>query len=152
MCNIKITVAIDRPYSRYWGNNSAHATVTAEVTKRDGTHIAIDCTQGDASGCGYDKESAATCHAFNLNKVLQTLALWDGFNTNNNEYGPAPVHKKQYGYTYAFDACGMDTCEALMRANGFDVTEVRSETRDHCYTSTYVFEARNMPNSLAKLF
>ena len=152
MCNIKITVAIDRPYSRYWGNYSAHATVTAEVTKRDGTHIAFDCTQGDASGCGYDKESAAVCHAYNPNKVLQTLALWGGFNPKISEYGPEPTERRDYGYTYAFDGHGMSDCEALMRANGFDVTEVRSESRDHCYTSAYVFEARNMPNSLEKLF
>lgn len=152
MCNIKITVAIDRPYSRYWGNYSAHATVTAEATNRDGTHIAWDCTQGDASGCGYDKESAATCSAFNSNKVLQTLALWGGFNPKPHEYGPDLTARRDYGYVYTFSGCGMDACEALMRANGFDVTEVRSATPDTCRVSAYVFESRNMPNSLAKLF
>lgn len=152
MCNIKVTVAIDRPYSRYWGNYSAHATVTAEVAKRDGLHIAFDCTQGDASGVGYDKESAAVCHAYKPNKVLQTLALWDGFNPKPYEYGPCPTERRDYGYTYAFAGYGMDMLEALMRANGFDVTEVRSATRDTCHVSAYVFEARNMPNSLAKLF
>lgn len=69
-----ISVSVEWHRSRTWGNNP-HAVVITDA----GT------TSGSASGCGYDKESAAIAEAFNTSpaimKVLFTLAenaLTDG--------------------------------------------------------------------------
>lgn len=61
-----ISVSIDWVRSSTWGYNP-HATVITSA----------ETTTGKASGCGYDKESAAIAHAFNASdgilKILCTL-------------------------------------------------------------------------------
>lgn len=53
-----ISVSVEWKRNSYWGNNPA-ATVWADIE-----------TTGRASGCGYDKESAAIAEAFNKNPAI----------------------------------------------------------------------------------
>ena len=142
MCKIEITVAIKYNRSRTWGYNP-NATVRATVRDKNNRVIALDTSTGRASGCGYDKTSAATCHAYNLNKVVQTLALWNGFRPTGY------VYPRDYGYTYDFAGCGMSALTALMHANGFDEHKVLDEDGD---TTAIVYTRDDLPESFAKLF
>lgn len=63
-----ISILIEWKWSRTWGYNpTAHVTLTAEMT--DGTHKYQTAT-GTASGCGYDKGSAAVAQALNATPVI----------------------------------------------------------------------------------
>lgn len=60
---IFISLNVEYKYNSYWGYNP-----TAESRTNNGT------TTGHASGCGYDKESAAVADAFNKNNsILKAL-------------------------------------------------------------------------------
>lgn len=65
----KLTVCVGIRYvrSRQWGY-SPDVTVYAVL---DG--IRVDESHGSASGCGYDKTSAAVCRAFLDNPLLLSL-------------------------------------------------------------------------------
>lgn len=58
----EITIAVDWVKSQTWGHNP-HATVYAANTT----------TTGKASGCGYDKQSAAIAAAFNDNPEVMAI-------------------------------------------------------------------------------
>lgn len=67
--NATISIIVEYKRSRTWGYNpTAYVTLTAETA--DGTHKHQTAT-GTASGCGYDKKSAAVAQALN------TLAIFD---------------------------------------------------------------------------
>lgn len=69
MCKMEITIALEYTRSRTWGWNP-HATVRATVHDKDNRVIARDMSTDYASGCGYDKTSAAICYAFNCRWVF----------------------------------------------------------------------------------
>lgn len=142
MCKMEITISIEYKRSRTWGWNP-NATVRAIVRDKDNRVIARDMTTGHASGCGYDKTSAATCYAFDDNKVLQTFALWRGFKPT--EY----THARDYGHTYDFDGCGMSALTGIMRANGFDDHEVWDKDGD---ITAIVYTRGDLPESFTRLF
>jgi len=142
MCKIEITIAIEYNRSRTWGDNPL-ATVRASVIDNDNRLIRQDTSTDYANGYGYDKTSAAICYAFNKNNILQTLALWNGFKPTKY------MHKRAYGYRYAFDACGVPALTSLMRANGFKEQEVRDKDGN---TTALVYTRDNLPESFAKLF
>lgn len=142
MCKMEITIALEYTRSRTWGWNP-HATVRATVRDKDNRVIAMDMSTDYASGCGYDKTSAAICYAFNGNKVLQTLALWNGFKPTEYTYS------NDYGYSYAFDGCGIRALTGLMRANGFDEHEVWDKDGD---TTAITYTRGDLPESFTKLF
>lgn len=143
MCKYNCNIIVDIRYKRNstWGWNP-HVEVLADL---DG--VRTDVSRGSASGCGYDKNSAAVCYAFRENPLLETLALWDGFNPNKPEYGPERCHDTGHGYRYAFDGQGLGVFEDLMIANGF--TMVRRE--DYGDRMFYHF-GRLMPESFSNLF
>ena len=141
MCKMEITISIEYKRSRTWGWNP-NATIRATVRNNDDYAIAWDMSTGRASGCGYDKTSAATCHAFNNNKVLQAFALWNGFKPT--EY----ARSRDYGYTYDFAGRGMSTLTGIMRANGFDEHKVLDKDGD---TTAIVYTRDDLPESFAKL-
>ena len=85
MRNLTISINIEYKRNRTWGWNPT-ATVTASL---DG--VRTDTTTGTASGTGYDKLSAAVCYAFSENPLLQTLLLWNGWNTDTEPCGPGAV-------------------------------------------------------------
>lgn len=137
MRNLTISINIDYKRNRTWGWNPT-ATVTASL---DG--VRTDTTTGTASGCGYDKLSAAVCYAFRKNPLLQTLLLWDGWNTDTEVYGPGAV--RDHGW--AFDGMGMNVLLRNLLANGCHVTETRDRQGDPvAYTAT-----RDMPASFVSL-
>ena len=61
-------ISVELKKSRVWGYNP-HATVDSWTVDSDGV---TDCTTttGRASGCGYDKQSAAIAEAFNASPVI----------------------------------------------------------------------------------
>lgn len=63
-----LSILIEWKPSRTWGYNpTAHVTLTAEMA--DGTHKYQTAT-GTASGCGYDKGSAAVAQALNALPIM----------------------------------------------------------------------------------
>ena len=63
----KILIAIEWKKSRTWGNNP-HAEVKVFYNNNN-----IETFTGSASGCGYDKRSAATAQALNKCELLKAL-------------------------------------------------------------------------------
>ena len=137
MRNLTISINIEYKRNRTWGWNPT-ATVTASL---DG--VRTDTTTGTASGGGYDKLSAAVCYAFRENPLLQTLLLWDGWNTDTEKYGSHVV----WDHEWAFDGMGMNVLLRNLLANGCHVTETRDKQGDPiAYTAT-----RDMPASFVSL-
>ena len=137
MRNLTISINIEYKRNRMWGWNPT-AMVTASL---DG--VRTDTTTGTASGCGYDKLSAAVCEAFSENPLLQTLLLWDGWNTDTELYGSGAVRDHEW----AFDGQGMNVLLRNLLANGCHVTETRDTQGDPvAYTAT-----RDMPASFVSL-
>lgn len=137
MRNLTISINIDYKRNRTWGWNPT-ATVTASL---DG--VRTDTTTGMASGCGYDKLSAAVCYAFRENPLLQTLLLWDGWNTDTEAYGSHVV----WDHEWSFGGVGMSSLLRHLRANGCHVTETCDTQGDPvAYTVT-----RDMPASFVAL-
>lgn len=137
MRNLTISIAIEYKRSRMWEWNPT-AMVTASL---DG--VRTDTTKGMASGCGYDKLSAAVCYAFRENPLLQTLLLWDGWKTDTEAYGPHVVQDHEW----SFGGMGMSALLRHLRANGCHVTETLDKQCDPiAYTVT-----RDMPASFVSL-
>ena len=137
MRNLTISIVVEYKRSRKWGWNPT-ATVTASL---DG--VRADTTTGKAGGRGYDKLSAAVCYAFSENPLLQTLLLWDGWDSDTEVYGPGAVRDHEW----AFDGMGMSVLLRNLRANGCHVTETRDKQGDPiAYTVT-----RDMPASFVSL-
>lgn len=81
-----VSISVDWVRSRTWGYNP-HATI--DVKDGEGYHT----YEGAASGCGYDKRSAATAQALNCSKSIRKL-LWElAYKERNGD--------KTYGY-YVF--------------------------------------------------
>lgn len=137
MTNLTISVNIEYKRTRTGGWNPT-ATVTAAL---DG--VRTDTTTGRASGGGYDKISAAVCRAFSENPLLQTLLMWDGWQTDTESYGPGVVR----AHEWSFGGTDMSALLRHLRANGCHVSETRDKQRDPvAYTAT-----RDMPESFVAL-
>lgn len=137
MRNLTISINIEYKRNRTWGWNPT-ATVTASL---DG--VRTDTTTGTASGCGYDKLSAAACRAFRENPLLQTLLMWDGWQSDTEKYGVNVVQNHEW----SFDGLGMSALIRHLRANGCHVTETLDKQCDPiAYTVT-----RDMPASFVSL-
>lgn len=137
MRNLTISITIEYKRNRMWGWNPT-AMVTASL---DG--VRTDTTKGTASGYGYDKVSAAVCYAFRENPLLQTLLLWDGWNTNTESYGAGAVRD----HKWSFDGMGMSVLLRNLRANGCHVTGTCDAQGDPvAYTVT-----RDMPAAFVAL-
>ena len=137
MRNLTISINIEYKRNRTWGWNPT-ATVTAVL---DG--VRTDTTTGTASGCGYDKLSAAVCGAFSRNPLLQTLLMWDGWQTATKTHGANVVQNQEW----SFGGMGMSALLRHLRANGCHVTETLDKQCDPvAYTVT-----RDMPASFVAL-
>lgn len=142
MYKTEITITIEYKRSGTWGHNP-HANVRASVIDNNNRIIAQDTSTDYASGCGYDKTSAAICYAFNKNKILQTIALWSEFNPTKY------THRRNYGYSYAFDGCGVRALTDLMSANQFEESAIY---KDDGSLVAIKYTRNNLPKSFVKLF
>ena len=106
-----ITVSVEWTRSRTWGANP-HATVT-------GRHIA---TRDSASGCGYDKESAAIAGAMNQNSEIMRI-LYDHAETGE----PFPYSVHTFAGLPSFDGgCGVSCFRSVFEACGYEWRRIAS--------------------------
>ena len=120
-----INVSINWVKSPTWGYNP-HATITTSNG---------DITEGRASGCGYDKESAAIADALNQNDdILKLLYIYKNKkmtlkNTNNHDilgYGSG------YGVLPYFEGgVGASSLMNIFRKLGYNVTEYHTKISDY---------------------
>jgi hypothetical protein len=117
---VAVNVAVEWKRSRVWGYNP-----TATAT---GDHIR---TEGSASGCGYDKRSAAISEA--LNKNPETLrAIYDHAEKGNAfPYGVRTFA----GLPYFEGGCGVSCFRDIFRAIGYDWKNVASGEYFEAYTA-----------------
>lgn len=124
-----INISINWTKSATWGHNP-HATITTNAGQ---------LTEGRASGCGYDKESAAIAEALNKNDdILKLLYVAKNKkmtlkNTNNHDilgYGAG------YGVLPYFEGgVGASSLMNIFKKLGYNVTEYHTEKSDF-YTIT----------------
>lgn len=115
--NVNISVELTR--SRVWGWNP-HATVRAWAT----------VTEDGASGCGYDKESAAIAGAMNANPEIMRI-LYD--HAEAGESFPYSVHT--FAGLPSFDGgCGVSCFRSVFEACGYEWRQVASGRTFNAYT------------------
>ena len=124
-----INISINWVKNKTWGYNP-HATITDDLG---------NITEGRASGCGYDKESASIAEALNKNSdILKLLYIAKNkkmtFKNNNNHdllgYGSG------YGVLPYFEGgVGVSSLMNIFRKLGYNVTEYHTNASDF-YTIT----------------
>lgn len=106
----EFTVTVEWLRSRTWGKNP-HATVYGRNF----------VTKDFASGCGYDKESAAIAGAFNDNPEIMRI-LYKHLENNGNKF---PYGVYVYGGLVTFDGgCGVSTFYNIFAACGYEFKQV----------------------------
>ena len=137
---VSIEIYVHWTRNRTWGYNP-----TATVYATDANNVTHKAT-GTASGCGYDKRSAAVCEALNqisgLCKMICAVKndrmgaddaaahVWNTSNANYIAYGAG------YGAIPYFEGgCGIDSTLSTLKAIGFDIETRRQPDRgDDVYT------------------
>lgn len=118
-----ITIFIDWKRNATWGHNP-HAEITIDTATRRYTY------HGTASGCGYDKRSAAVVSALNDCEMLKSELI---------EYKEQHFDNMPYGcgvsaIPYFEGGCGESTIETILRELGFDkITDHGTRTTDYYY-------------------
>lgn len=115
----KITVEWKK--SRTWGNCPR---VSVRVWSKSGEYYE---GTGYASGCGYDKESAA------INSALNGCAAWDFEVFNNKKKDIYPFHFSDSDALPLFDfgGCGVSCLRALVDARGLKWSEAHGRAFDY---------------------
>ena len=116
-----INVSVEFTSSRTWGS-IPHATVTAEQRR----------TFGTASGCGYDKESAAIASAMNENQEVMRI-LYD--HAESGDGFPYSVHTYA-GMPYFNGGCGISCFRSVFEACGYEWRQVGNGKNFSAYTIT----------------
>lgn len=116
-----VNVSVGFVRSRVWGYNP-HATVTAERRR----------TFGRASGCGYDKESAAIAYAFNDNPEIMRI-LYD--HAEAGEAFPYGVHIFA-GLPSCDGGCGVSCFREIFEVCGYEWKQTASGNTFNAYTLT----------------
>lgn len=124
-----INISINWVKSRTWGYNP-HATITTDLG---------EITEGRASGCGYDKESAAIAEALNKNNdILKLLYIAKNkkMTLKNNNSHDLLGYGSGYGVLPYFEGgVGASSLMNIFKKMGFDVAEYHTNTSDF-YTIT----------------
>lgn len=120
-----ITVAVEWTRNRTWGWNPTANAFTFYV----GT------TTGTASGCGYDKQSAAIAEAFNKNncilKILYELKEKALRENGNNSSHEACGYGSGYGALPYFEGgVGVSCFEKILNKAGFSCMQVHGKISD----------------------
>ena len=114
-------ISVEFTSSRTWGS-IPHATVTAEQRR----------TFGTASGCGYDKESAAIASAMNENPEIMRI-LYD--HAERGDGFPYSVHT--FAGLPSFDGgCGISCFRSVFDACGYECRQVGNGKNFSAYTIT----------------
>ena len=114
----EFTVSVEWVRSRTWGYNP-HATVYGFNA----------VTKDYASGCGYDKESAAIAGAFNSNPEIMRI-IYE--HANNGGVFPYGVHT--FAGVPAFDGgCGVSVFYNIFDACGYEFKQVAGGDRFRAY-------------------
>ena len=106
------TIVVDWTRSRTWGwNPTAAVTCNGNYNRQ---------TKDSASGCGYDKESAAICGAFNANPSIMR-ALYE----HAEQGGKFPYSVNTYaGIPYFDGGCGVTCNYSVFEAMGYKFADV----------------------------
>ena len=116
-----VDVSVEFYRSKIWGWNP-HATVRAWAT----------VTEDGASGCGYDKESAAIAGAMNANPEIMRI-LYDHAETGE----PFPYSVHTFAGLPSFDGgCGVSCFRSVFDACGYEWRQVASGKSFNAYTLT----------------
>lgn len=116
-----IDISVEWVRSRTWGANP-HATVTGEKVR----------TFGTASGCGYDKQSAAIASAFNENPEILKI-IYDHAEAGQ----PFPYSVNTFaGVPYFNGGCGVSCFESVFKSCGYIFRCTGSGNWFDCYTIT----------------
>ena len=147
---LSVDISVEWRRSATWGMCPT-ATVDALLAE-DGVTVRRDGGVGHASGCGYDKRSAAVDKAMRELPLWQTFLMWRGF---KHTYASVPykgsdmtlygLRRCAYGWEMDANACGMETIIDIFTANGFTMTSHSGDVYDF-----YHFE-RAVPRSFLKL-
>lgn len=116
-----VNISVEFTRSRTWGS-IPHATITAEQRR----------TFGTASGCGYDKESAAIASAMNQNPEVMRI-LYDY--AESGEGFPYSVHT--FAGLPSFDGgCGVSCFRSVFESCGYEWRQVGNGKTFNAYTIT----------------
>ena len=106
--------------SAVWGWNP-HCTLT--TWSRSGNGYNDETTYGKASGCGYDKTSAACAEALNASGMVRG-ALVRFVNDGGSNYGVYTADTLNFPVCPYFEGgCGMSTITETLRKMGYKVTD-----------------------------
>lgn len=106
--------------STVWGWNP-HCTLT--TWSRSGGGYSDETTYGRASGCGYDKTSAACAEALNASDMVRG-ALVRFVNDGGSNYGVYTADTLNFPVCPYFEGgCGMSTITETLRKMGYTVTD-----------------------------
>ena len=119
------TIVVDWTRSRTWGwNPTATVTCNSDYNRQ---------TKDSASGCGYDKESAAICGAFNANPSIMR-ALYE--HAEQGRKFPYSVNTYA-GIPYFDGGCGVSCNYSVFKAMGYKFTDIaHSRTGADVYSIT----------------
>lgn len=116
-----VNISVEFTRSRTWGS-IPHATITAEQRR----------TFGTASGCGYDKESAAIASAMNQNSEVMRI-LYD--HAESGKGFPYSVHT--FAGLPSFDGgCGVSCFRSVFEACGYEWRQVGNGKTFNAYAIT----------------
>lgn len=121
-----ISISVEWKKSATWGMNP---TATAKVNYIDGSCNYFD---GKASGCGYDKESAAIASALNCsNSVQKLLFLCSKNDPDNKVYG---YYNSNKGYfPHISGGVGVSCYNSVFNLCGFKFEKTNSGKTFDCY-------------------
>ena len=112
--------------SAVWGWNP-HCCLTAWSRSENG--YTDSTTHGSASGCGYDKTSAACAQALNASEMVRG-ALVRFVNDGGSNYGVYTAETLNYPVCPYFEGgCGMSTITETLRKMGYKVTDTTHYNR-----------------------
>ena len=114
-----INISVEWHRSAMWGYNPS-ATVAADYRR----------TYGKASGCGYDKESAAVANALNANpEALKIIYKYV------NDGGSLPYGASVWAGLPSFNGgCGVSCYRSIFEACGYEWRTVAIGKMFNCYT------------------